>query len=94
MEQSGQLSYFFIYVSAVGRSAGQKASEGMFSSGTDAFSDFAPAPIWKALTKSGSKAGRNPLRHGFAVPPLPKGRGFGKGEKFSGYRLISSPVDG
>ena len=56
MEQSGQLSYFFIYVSAVGRSAGQKASEGMFSSGTDAFSDFAPAPIWKALTKRDSKA--------------------------------------
>ena len=25
----------------------------------------------------------NPLRHGFAVPPLPKGRGFGKGEKFA-----------
>ena len=25
----------------------------------------------------------NPLRHGFAVPPLPKGRGFGKGGKFA-----------
>ena len=25
----------------------------------------------------------NPLRHGFAVPPLPKGRGFGRGEKFA-----------
>ena len=25
----------------------------------------------------------NPLRHGFAVPPLPKGRGFGKGKKFA-----------
>ena len=32
----------------------------------------------------------NPLRHGFAVPPLPKGRGFGKGEKFTAYRLTSS----
>ena len=25
----------------------------------------------------------DPLRHGFAVPPLPKGRGFGKGKKFA-----------
>ena len=30
-----------------------------------------------------TKAVRDPLRHGFAVPPLPKGRGFGKGVKFT-----------
>ena len=36
------------------------------------------------------RPGRNPLRHGFAVPPLPKGRGFGRGVKFSAYKLISS----
>ena len=29
----------------------------------------------------------NPLRHGFAVPPLPKGRGFGKGVKFIGLQV-------
>ena len=29
------------------------------------------------------RPGINPLRHGFAVPPLPKGRGFGKGGKFT-----------
>ena len=29
----------------------------------------------------------NPLRHGFAVPPLPKGRGFGKGVKFMGLQV-------
>ena len=32
----------------------------------------------------------DPLRHGFAVPPLPKGRGFGKDGKFTAYRLTSS----
>ena len=41
----------------------------------------------KVLTESGSKARRNPLRHGFAVPPLPKGRGFGKGVKFMGLQV-------
>ena len=35
----------------------------------------------------------NPLRHGFAVPPLPKGRGFGRGGTFTAYRLTSSAVD-
>ena len=29
----------------------------------------------------------DPLRHGFAVPPLPKGRGFGKGVKFMGLQV-------
>ena len=43
----------------------------------------------QAVTE-GVRPGRNPLRHGFAVPPLPKGRGFGKGEKFTAYRLTSS----
>ena len=46
--------------------------------------------LGKMLTESSCKAGFNPLRHGFAVPPLPKGRGFGKGEKFTAYRLTSS----
>ena len=35
---------------------------------------------------------KHPLRHGSAVPPLPKGRGFGKGEKFMVYRLASSAL--
>ena len=38
-------------------------------------------------------SGSNPLRHGFAVPPLPRGRGFGKGVKFCAYKLDSSAVD-
>ena len=75
------------------KSGGRRNKIGRCACGTDAFSDFAPAPIWKALTKSGSKAGRNPLRHGFAVPPLPKGRGFGKGGKFTAYRLTSYAVN-
>ena len=37
----------------------------------------------KSLAESSCKAEGNPLRHGFAVPPLPKGRGFGKGKKFT-----------
>jgi len=36
----------------------------------------------------GEREFRNdPLRHGFAVPPLPKGRGFGRGEKFMGLQV-------
>ena len=35
----------------------------------------------------------NPLRYGFAVPPLPKGRGFGKGGKFMLYRSTCSVVN-
>ena len=38
----------------------------------------------------GFRSGSNPLRHGFAVPPLPKGRGFGRGVKFCVYKLASS----
>ena len=36
------------------------------------------------------RPGSDPLRHGFAVPPLPKGRGFGRGVKFMLYRPTSS----
>ena len=32
----------------------------------------------------------NPLRHGYAVPPLPKGRGSGEGVKFMLYRSTFS----
>ena len=46
----------------------------------------------QAVTE-GVRPGRNPLRHGFAVPPLPKGRGFGKGGKFMLYRSTCSVVN-
>ena len=39
------------------------------------------------------RPGSHPLRHGSAVPPLPKGRGFGRGVKFCAYKLASSAVD-
>ena len=50
-------------------------------------------PFGRAVERSETervRSGSNPLRHGFAVPPLPKGRGFGKGEKFCAYKLASS----
>ena len=59
-------------------------------------------PFCQGLSHSGERSPRatervrtgiHPLRHGFAVPPLPKGRGFGKGGKFTAYRLTSSAVD-
>ena len=62
----------------------------MFSFGTDAFSDFAPAPIWKALTKAAARRGET--LSGTALPcHLSKG-GFGKGGKFTAYRLTSMPL--
>ena len=53
-------------------------------------------PLCQGLSPSGElspqatervRPGSNPLRHGFAVPPLPKGRGFGKGVKFMGLSV-------
>ena len=43
-------------------------------------------PLGRAVERSETERVRpesDPLRHGFAVPPLPKGRGFGRGEKFA-----------
>ena len=35
----------------------------------------------------GQREWLNPLRHGYAVPPLPKGRGSGEGVKFIGLQV-------
>ena len=58
------------------------------------------APLSPQATKRGASCRRrrlrgifdrtNPLRHGYAVPPLPKGRGFGKGVKSMLYRSTCS----
>ena len=53
-------------------------------------STFGGGGISQSEMTEGVRPGSNPLRHGFAVPPLPKGRGFGKGVKFSAYKLTSS----
>ena len=131
------------------KSGGRRNKIGRCACGTDAFSDFAPAPILKGAYRKRQQGGEkpspsrlrratspererlwqrrkayrfsadvflpvtnedetcrfcqglplsgelspqatervrpesHPLRHGFAVPPLPKGRGFGKGVKLS-----------
>ena len=51
---------------------------------------LAGAESLPVLLLGGSPCWANPLRHGFAVPPPPRGGGFGKGKEFARYRLTGA----